>query len=113
MSIDGEQLVRFPKMGFFESIRESKREKKCAYCKKIVKENPWWNFWSFSPFCEIGVDSKTGQWTYVCEACTKTFVNDFVKQIYSDKRKLVKKKKTLCDPKDLEVLFGESKKAKK
>jgi len=81
MSIDGERLIQLPSMGFFESLREAKKERRCAYCKKILKDNPWWDIFSFRAYCEIGKDAKTGEWIYVCEPCTSTFVKDFSKQL--------------------------------
>ena len=77
----GEELIRFPSIGFFESLKEAKKERHCAYCKKLLKDNPWWDIFSFRPFVEIGKDSKTGEWIYVCEPCTSTFVKDFSKQL--------------------------------
>lgn len=81
MSIDGEKYIKFPSIGFWESLKEAKKEKKCMYCEKILKENPWWNFWSFRPFCEIGRDVKTNQWAYVCDGCTIRFVSSMTKQM--------------------------------
>ena len=81
MSIDGESMIKFPSIGFFESRREAKKERHCTYCKKILKVNPWWKIFSFRSFVEIGKDAKTGEWIYVCDACTRTFVDDFSKQM--------------------------------
>jgi hypothetical protein len=92
MSIDGETYIKFPSIGFFEGLKESKKEKTCVYCKKILKENHWWNFWSFRPFTEIGKDIKTGRWTYVCEGCTKKFVFSLSKQMRKWGKELSKKK---------------------
>lgn len=82
MTIDGERLITLPSHGILEAWRERKKDKKCCYCKKIVKDNPWWNIWSFRPYCEIGKDTKTGEWIYVCEKCTRRWAKDFSKQIY-------------------------------
>jgi len=92
MSIDGETYIKFPTMGIFEGLQEAAKEKKCVYCKKILHDNPWWDLFSFRPYCEIGKDTKTGQWIYVCEKCTKRYVFELSKQIRKWGKEISKKK---------------------
>jgi hypothetical protein len=75
-----EGLVHLPSKGFFETMRDSKKEKHCLYCKKECIDNKWWDIFSFKKYTEIGKDAKTGEWLYVCDDCTKRFVKDLVKQ---------------------------------
>jgi len=73
MSIAGmENMISFPKHGFFCWVREARREKHCGYCKKVV------SFWGNLLY--IG-KNDLGECSYVCSDCGKVFADDFLTQI--------------------------------